>query len=200
MSQPPALSGIVKTDNQAIVPASRRPDGTFRKEIKIRPGYTPPEDVARYSNERLDSARVVKPEYPPGYTPPANEVTTTKKSKNQKKNERKKAKKAEAEAGGKEKEEQEEEEEKNEETDDRQAEPEPKAKATAAVTAQESSAQESPALIDPQKKLKALEKKLRQAEQLKEKQTKGEALLPEQLEKIGKMAELVAEINKLKMQ
>ncbi|RUS15446.1 hypothetical protein BC937DRAFT_92427 [Endogone sp. FLAS-F59071] len=65
-SIPPALSGIVKTDSQAIVPASRRPDGTFRKEIKIRPGYTPPEDVARYSNDRLDSARVVKPEFPPG--------------------------------------------------------------------------------------------------------------------------------------
>lgn len=33
---------------ERIVPASRRADGSMRKERKIRPGYTPPEDIKRY--------------------------------------------------------------------------------------------------------------------------------------------------------
>ncbi|KAI9354081.1 hypothetical protein DFJ73DRAFT_319574 [Zopfochytrium polystomum] len=33
-----------------IIPASRRPDGSLRKEIRVRPGYTPPEEMQRYTN------------------------------------------------------------------------------------------------------------------------------------------------------
>ncbi|KAJ1973121.1 hypothetical protein H4R35_004284 [Dimargaris xerosporica] len=46
-------SGIVAVsdhqgDTRHVVPASRRPDGTLRKERAVRPGYTPPEDIQRY--------------------------------------------------------------------------------------------------------------------------------------------------------
>ncbi|RUP51096.1 hypothetical protein BC936DRAFT_149915 [Jimgerdemannia flammicorona] len=195
----PTLSGIVtKAADQSIVPASRRPDGTLRKEIKIRPGYTPPEDVAKYSNDRLETSRVVaKSEYPVGYTPPAEKKdepvgSGTKKSKSQKKNERRKAKRAE-EADGSE----------GERDVPAVMVPKPKkeeAKASAPVPALAPAPAQDSAPADPQKKIKALEKKLRQAEQLKEKQAKGEPLLPEQMEKIDKMADLEEELRKLKVQ
>ncbi|KAJ1980451.1 hypothetical protein H4R35_001114 [Dimargaris xerosporica] len=46
-------SGIVAVsdhqgDTRHVVPASRRPDGTLRKERAVRPGYTPPEDIQWY--------------------------------------------------------------------------------------------------------------------------------------------------------
>jgi partner of Y14 and mago protein len=47
-------SGIVN----GIIPASRRPDGTVRKEIKVRHGYIPPEDVKKYqSKAQLNQSR-----------------------------------------------------------------------------------------------------------------------------------------------
>jgi partner of Y14 and mago protein len=49
-----ASSGIVN----GIIPASRRPDGSVRKEIKVRQGYTPPEDVQKYqSKAQLNQAK-----------------------------------------------------------------------------------------------------------------------------------------------
>ncbi|KAF8192523.1 hypothetical protein BJ912DRAFT_962251 [Pholiota molesta] len=33
---------------ERVIPESRRPDGTVRKQIKIRPGFTPQEDVRRF--------------------------------------------------------------------------------------------------------------------------------------------------------
>lgn len=47
----PAQSGITTSENgERHIPASTRPDGTVRKEIRVRPGYRPPEDVEVYKN------------------------------------------------------------------------------------------------------------------------------------------------------
>ncbi|THH12343.1 hypothetical protein EW145_g52 [Phellinidium pouzarii] len=35
-----------------VIPESKRRDGTLRKQIKIRPGYTPQEDVSRFRGTR----------------------------------------------------------------------------------------------------------------------------------------------------
>ncbi|KAF9498426.1 hypothetical protein BDN71DRAFT_1367117, partial [Pleurotus eryngii] len=35
-----------------VIPESRRPDGTVRKQLKIRPGFTPQEDVRRFRGTR----------------------------------------------------------------------------------------------------------------------------------------------------
>jgi len=59
MSLPPvnpskSTSGIAvdpKTLDR-VVPESRRPDGSVRKELKIRPGFTPQEDVSRFRGKR----------------------------------------------------------------------------------------------------------------------------------------------------
>lgn len=51
VSTPGTKSGIItSTDGERHIPASVRPDGSTRKEIKIRPGYKPPEDVEVYKN------------------------------------------------------------------------------------------------------------------------------------------------------
>ncbi|KAJ1555617.1 hypothetical protein HK405_015607 [Cladochytrium tenue] len=50
-----------------VIPASRRPDGSMRKEIRVRPGYVPQDEVARYSNSRLDAAKRVN--LPAGVVP-----------------------------------------------------------------------------------------------------------------------------------
>lgn len=44
-------SGIAETETgDRHIPSSLRPDGTVRKEIRVRPGYRPPEDVEVYQN------------------------------------------------------------------------------------------------------------------------------------------------------
>ncbi|EFP87888.2 uncharacterized protein PGTG_14603 [Puccinia graminis f. sp. tritici CRL 75-36-700-3] len=50
----PSTSGIVldpHTGDRKVAP-SKRPDGTLRKEIKIRPGFTPQEDVSKFRSAR----------------------------------------------------------------------------------------------------------------------------------------------------
>ncbi|KZT12998.1 uncharacterized protein LAESUDRAFT_606383, partial [Laetiporus sulphureus 93-53] len=37
---------------ERVIPESRRPDGSIRKEKKVRPGYTPQEDVRRFRGTR----------------------------------------------------------------------------------------------------------------------------------------------------
>ncbi|KAK4053875.1 hypothetical protein OIO90_003712 [Microbotryomycetes sp. JL221] len=62
MSRPPLLpnkttAGISHSlEGDRIVAASRRPDGSVRKEIKIRPGYTPEEDVKKFRSQRMAEA------------------------------------------------------------------------------------------------------------------------------------------------
>lgn len=54
----PASSGIRTTaDGQSIIPSSRRADGSTRKEIKVRPGYKPPEDVETYKSRSAENWR-----------------------------------------------------------------------------------------------------------------------------------------------
>jgi len=49
-------SGIqTSADGQAIIPSSKRADGSTRREIRVRPGYKPPEDVERYKTRNLEA-------------------------------------------------------------------------------------------------------------------------------------------------
>ncbi|KAF8165412.1 hypothetical protein B0H34DRAFT_237665 [Crassisporium funariophilum] len=55
MSRPPinpdkTAAGIALDPQtlERVIPESKRPDGTVRKQIKIRPGFTPQEDVRRF--------------------------------------------------------------------------------------------------------------------------------------------------------
>ncbi|KAG0306495.1 hypothetical protein BGZ98_002271 [Dissophora globulifera] len=197
MSTSKSIAGIQEVDDARVIPVTRRPDGTYRKERKVRPGYTPPEDVAKYSNRVLDSAR-------PAPTPAIVAATSsTPKTKAQIKNDKRKAKR-------------------KEETGvafegsqsielNNTAEAADTARACSTDNADKSSteskianattttADADTAPVDPEKRLRALNKKVKQAEQLKERQQKGEAMLPEQLEKISRLQELLVQIAELSL-
>lgn len=193
----PSQAGIATNpDGSRIVPASVRPDGSLRKEIKVKPGYLPPEDVAKYKTPLGEAFRnrgkggVPGADYIEesaiGYSPPAN--------KNAKRREaRKKA------AGGK---------------DENDA-PEPP-HIRAARQGREKAEQEKAKLegksngvkqeestngVDPevekQKDARKLAKRLRQAKELSDKKEAGGALLPEQIEKVIKIKELMRQLENL---
>ena len=53
---PNPRSGILTTPTgDRHIPSSTRADGSLRKEIKIRPGYRPPEDVEVYKNRTAEA-------------------------------------------------------------------------------------------------------------------------------------------------
>ena len=62
---------------------------------------------------------------------------------------------------------------------------------------EQSTAEGQDADADSAKRLRNLQKKLRQVQQLKERQAKGESLEPEQIAKIGSEAGILAEIQGL---
>jgi partner of Y14 and mago protein len=176
-------AGIIESQTgERHIPSSVRPDGTKRKEIKIRPGYKPPEDVEVYQNRTAASFK----ERHAGVVPGAEGLKDDKddaassNNKNAKRREaRKKAKAAEEAEGGarpnegkgsEKKDWREKESEKVEELD-----PE----------------------VEKEKKARNLKKKLKQAKELKEKKEGGAALLPEQFAKVIKISELIRELDAL---
>ncbi|KAF9988022.1 hypothetical protein BGZ75_010156 [Mortierella antarctica] len=182
-----SIAGIQEDKDVRVIPMTRRPDGTYRKERKVRPGYTPPEDVAKYTNQVLDSIRPA-----PTPSPLTSAASITSKTKTQLKNDKRKAKRKDEAAAA----------------DAGNATPGSAPKVETAAQMSESKDVDAPSAepsttpataVDPEKKLRALNKKLRQVEQLKERQDKGETMLPEQLEKITKMDELLAQIAELSM-
>jgi hypothetical protein len=36
---------IVQEDGTVIIPGSRRPDGTMRKDLRVKPDYIPPDEA-----------------------------------------------------------------------------------------------------------------------------------------------------------
>ncbi|RPD61937.1 hypothetical protein L226DRAFT_560637 [Lentinus tigrinus ALCF2SS1-7] len=92
---------------ERVIPESRRPDGTVRKQIKIRPGFTPQEDVRRFRGTRqaqMDASALPKGHIigwappPQAATPPASKAGMSKaQKKNEKRKEKRKEKKEETE-------------------------------------------------------------------------------------------------------
>ncbi|SJX65400.1 uncharacterized protein SRS1_15671 [Sporisorium reilianum f. sp. reilianum] len=61
-------AGIVERSDtqQRVIPESRRADGSIRKERKVRPGFTPVEDVVRYRPARAREAEEARKRGTPG--------------------------------------------------------------------------------------------------------------------------------------
>lgn len=149
----------------------------MRKEIKIRPGYRPPEDIEKYKNRTAEAFRnrakggVVGAEL---VDDGKNKDASAAASKNAKRREaRKKAAAEKKDDEGK-----------------------------GGVEANGVDKEQEPAKVaDPeaerQKEVKKLVKKLRQAKELKDKKESGAALLPEQIEKVIRINELVRQLDAL---
>ncbi|KAJ3081586.1 hypothetical protein HK102_002247 [Quaeritorhiza haematococci] len=194
----PSASGIAviattPMGDERIIPASRRPDGSVRKERKVRPGYVPQEDVATYKNQKAETFKA-----PEGYVPGIGVVNKPSspsrqqqlvyeedlaKSKTAKKNEKRKMKKI---------------------LERMSAPIEPEvtqsssnATSTSSQTSKPTSAPTSSSPDDIEKKIKNLRKKLRQIDDIQKKADSGETLLPEQKEKLEKKGSVEAEIAEL---
>lgn len=165
-------AGITTSDNgQRHIPASLRPDGTLRKEIRVRPGYRPPEDVEVYKNRTAEAWK----NRGKGPIPGAESVEPTKED----------ASSAAA----------------NKNAKRREARKKAAATTTPAQGQPKSAAQPEEEPVDPEvekaKEARKLTKKLRQARDLKDKKEHGDALLPEQFEKVIKINELIRQLDKL---
>lgn len=173
----PSKSGIIEDNNgERHIPSSVRPDGTKRKEIKVRPGYKPPEDVEVYKNRTADAFRNRGGGGVPGAEglEDDKEGATTSSNKNAKRREARKKAKSTEETEGNEK--------------------------TGSVTKDKIETQQEE-VVDPaaekEKRARNLKKKLKQAKELKEKKDGGAALLPEQFAKVIKISELIRELDAL---
>ncbi|KAI4947414.1 hypothetical protein J4E91_006768 [Alternaria rosae] len=189
----PAISkaGITTSaTGERHIPASVRPDGTLRKEIRVRPGYRPPEDVELYKNRTAEGFRNRGKAGVPGAEAVKNEESPSISSPAANKNaKRREARKKAAAAAGDGKEE-----------DGVSAEPK-ETDTLAEVQKNETAKLEAEKVVDPEaekeKEAKKLTKKLRQARELKDKKDKGDKLLPEQFEKVIKINELIRQLEGL---
>jgi partner of Y14 and mago protein len=172
----PSKAGIVESNSgERHIPSSVRADGTKRKEIKIRPGYKPPEDVEVYKNRTADAFK----NRGSGGVPGADGLKDDKaegsaaSNKNAKRREaRKKAKAAEEVEGC-------------------------SSKDSTIETSKPTVAEDVDPEAEREKKARNLKKKLKQAKELKEKKEGGGALLPEQFAKVIKINELIRELEAL---
>ncbi|KAL8276105.1 hypothetical protein RQP46_011487 [Phenoliferia psychrophenolica] len=201
--KPASASGIIDKDGTRVVQGSRRPDGTYRKELKIRPGFTPEEDVTRYRTTRAAEAeaRAAIKGRVPGLAPNAVAAALTGMSKAQKKNSRRKEKRrgedgeeivSEDEEGGTAA------KEVADDWDD--GEDDESAPKSTKVVQPVVVATPPPApapVIEESKVIKALKKKLRQAEALKERETLGLYLPPAEREKIKTIPSIEEELARM---
>jgi partner of Y14 and mago protein len=178
----PSKSGIIENpDGERHIPSSVRPDGTKRKEIKIRPGYKPPEDVEVYKNRTADAFQNRGSGGVPG-AEGLKDDSSAAASSNKNAKRREARKKAKAADDGERKEMTGADKKKDwRETGDEAKKPEET---------------EDPEL-EKEKKARNLKKKLKQAKELKEKKEGGAALLPEQFAKVIKINELIRELDAL---
>lgn len=175
-SQKTTNSGIQRLSNgSSIIPSSTRADGSVRKEIKVKPGYKPPEDVELYRNRTAAAWKNRGKGGVPGAESLQKEsdesAASAAANKNAKRREaRKKA--ATAKEGEEDK-----------------------------VEGSKPAAEPKAVELDPEaekaKEAKKLAKKLRQARELSDKKEKGDSLLPEQFAKVIKMNELIRQLDSL---
>jgi len=174
-------SGITTSESgERHIPSSTRADGSVRKEIRVRPGYRPPEDVEVYKNRTAEAWKSRGSGGVPGADPLVknDSPATSAANKNAKRREARKRAAAEGKSG--------------EGSTDGDA-----AKSADSKGGKEEKQKEVDPDAEKEKEAKKLMKKLRQARELKDKKEKGDTLLPEQFEKVIKINELIRLLDNL---
>lgn len=205
-------SGITTTPSgERHIPSSTRADGSTRKEIKVRPGYRPPEDVEVYKNR---TAEAWKTRGVGAGVPGAEGLKSNTGREKQEGNNAKNAKRREARKKAKASTQADDDDDGNGDGDGNEAEGgdgsvqrKDLSQATSVrnsdVARKESWRATSESVISPdpaaerEKQVRTLKKKLRQARELREKKENGESLLPEQFEKVIKINELIRQLDGL---
>ncbi|KAL1991002.1 hypothetical protein VTN49DRAFT_5506 [Thermomyces lanuginosus] len=202
-----SVSGIVfdAATGRGHVPASMRADGSMRKEIRIRPGYRPPEDIERYRHPKaaaLKNRRQVPGAEEVKSDPPQNNNKNVKRRESQrgkipeKMNHDQAPSKTDVTAteGGRKKKNQ------QQKTTDSEASTKP-SDAVAGDRNVDGKAPVETKPTDPdterEKKARNLRKKLRQARELRDRRDQGASLLPEQEAKVVRIEELTRELEAL---
>ena len=186
-----ARSGITQTaSGDAFIPSSTRADGSKRREIRVRPGYVPPEDIETYKSQHINALKTKGKAGIPGAESLQSSITITDgKSKNAKRREAAK-KRAENQPNG------------NELADTLQQQILDEDKAISDWN-DPSKLQTSPTKseadeAEQQKKVRNSLKKLKAVRELKDRKAAGEKLSIDQIAKIGKEPELLRDLQKLK--
>ncbi|GFO13450.1 partner of y14 and mago-like [Plakobranchus ocellatus] len=200
MAAMPEREGVVRDEKtgELMLPATQRPDGTWRKPRRVKDGYIPQDEIPAYETKGTQWLKS-RPDHPIGLSPDdvnkmraakaenSEEMTAPAMSKSAKKNAKRKEKKKQQQHGG-------------------IKEPDMVADGVLQIkiSTDKTTEKDTGKLTkeDIEKKLKKLKKKLRHTEELEAKITSGELKNPEkdQLEKVQNKQKVLDEIEDLELE